>query len=307
MRDKRVKLIYFSLRGSEVKDIDLGWKKVFLYFSMLSAILIILVALAISLFTDIYHDTRLSSLKKTNEVLKSQLGEMRQSIDVIEDKVKKLEANADEERMIAGLDQIDKETRNLGVGGPKAAILDYESDVLPRDLRKDVSETRSLIEQIERKIQLVEENKEEVEHKLETNSEGVKRLPTIRPVQGGRITDRFGTRIDPFTEKPRPHRGIDIAAKIGTPVLATAYGVVTKTVHSYLPNKNFGKYVEIDHGNGYVTMYAHLDEIYVRVGQKVKRWEEIGAVGNTGRSTGPHLHYEVRINEVAVNPLNHIY
>lgn len=307
MRDKRVKLIYFSLRGSEVKDIDLGWKKIFLYFSMLSAILIILVALAISLFTDMYHDSRISSLQKTNKILKSQLGEMRESIDLVNVHMKKLEANDDDLRMIAGLDKIDKETRNLGVGGPKAAILDYESDALPRDLRKDVSETRSLLEQIERRIQLAFDSREEVEHTLETKDESIKRLPTIRPVQGGRITDHFGTRIDPFTEKPRPHRGIDIAAKTGTPVYAAAYGIVTKTVHNYRPNRNFGKYVEIDHGNGYITRYAHLHKINVRVGQKIQRWEEVGAVGSTGRSTGPHLHYEVRKNGIPENPLNYFF
>jgi len=126
-------------------------------------------------------------------------------------------------------------------------------------------------------------------------------------VERGRITDRFGNRIDPFTEKPRLHTGIDIAAPTGTPVFSAAQGVVFSVVSSYSPNRDYGEYVVVDHGYGKQTLYAHLSQIYVKTGQKVKRWEVIGAVGETGRATGPHLHYEVRENGTPVNPIKYFF
>ena len=131
----------------------------------------------------------------------------------------------------------------------------------------------------------------------------LKATPNVKPVQGGWITSHFGDRIDPFHPFLQVmHNGVDIAARSGTPIIAPAYGVV-----SYIGyGESYGKLLAIDHGYGVVTRYAHNSSIKVKIGDKVKRNQVVAFVGNTGRSTGPHLHYEVRVNGVPVNPKNYI-
>jgi murein DD-endopeptidase MepM/ murein hydrolase activator NlpD len=108
----------------------------------------------------------------------------------------------------------------------------------------------------------------------------------------------YGMRIDPFTRGPAMHTGIDFRADTGEPVRATADGTVTTAGWQ----GGYGKMVEIDHGNGFATRYGHLSDIGVRLGQRVRSGQIVGKVGSTGRSTGPHLHYETRLNGDAVNP-----
>jgi murein DD-endopeptidase MepM/ murein hydrolase activator NlpD len=125
--------------------------------------------------------------------------------------------------------------------------------------------------------------------------------PSIRPAQGW-FTSKFGYRISPFTGRPMMHNGLDIAAPPGSPIHATADGVVSFA--GYDPG--YGKLVSIDNGYGVVTRFGHTSQIYVEVGQRVHRHDVIAAVGNTGRSTGPHVHYEVRVNNVPVDPQNYV-
>lgn len=125
--------------------------------------------------------------------------------------------------------------------------------------------------------------------------------PYIKPARGP-IGSRFGYRIDPINGKQKMHAGVDIVASPGTPVRAPADGVISFAGW----DEQFGKLVSIDHGYGVLTRYAHNSQIYVQVGQKVTKFDVISATGNTGRSTGPHLHYEVRVNGIPVNPMNYI-
>lgn len=125
--------------------------------------------------------------------------------------------------------------------------------------------------------------------------------PYIKPARGP-IGSRFGYRTDPINGKQKMHAGVDIVASPGTPVRAPADGVVSFAGW----DEQFGKLVSIDHGYGVLTRYAHNSQIYVQVGQKVSKFDVISATGNTGRSTGPHLHYEVRVNGIPVNPMNYI-
>ena len=125
--------------------------------------------------------------------------------------------------------------------------------------------------------------------------------PSIKPVRGW-FTSKFGYRISPFTGRPVMHNGLDIAAAPGTPIMAPADGVVSFA--GYDPG--YGKLVSIDHGYGVVTRFGHTSQIFVEVGQKIHRRDVIAQVGSTGRSTGPHCHYEVRVNNVPVDPKNYV-
>ncbi len=126
--------------------------------------------------------------------------------------------------------------------------------------------------------------------------------PSIKPVRGW-FTSKFGYRISPFTGRPVMHNGLDIAASPGSPVYAPADGVVSYAGY----DAGYGKLVSIDHGYGVITRFGHLSQISVEVGQKIKRRDLVAGVGNTGRSTGPHLHYEVRVNGVAVDPSLYVF
>jgi murein DD-endopeptidase MepM/ murein hydrolase activator NlpD len=124
-------------------------------------------------------------------------------------------------------------------------------------------------------------------------------IPVRRPVAGeGEIMSGFGVRIDPFLSRPAMHTGLDFRANVGDPILVTANGTVTTAGWT----GGYGKMVEVDHGNGFSTRYGHMSEIDVKVGQQVKLGQSLGKVGTTGRSTGPHLHYETRIDGEAVDP-----
>ncbi|MFO7610064.1 MAG: M23 family metallopeptidase [Candidatus Krumholzibacteriia bacterium] len=127
-------------------------------------------------------------------------------------------------------------------------------------------------------------------------------IPSIRPVDTGWLSSRFGFRNDPFTGQQTFHRGLDFSTPVGTPVRVTGDG----TVASVQTQRGFGKVVKIDHGNGVTTVYAHLDRILVKKGQRVGRGEVIAHSGSSGRSSAPHLHYEIRLAGRPVNPISYI-
>ncbi|MEM7779599.1 MAG: M23 family metallopeptidase [Pseudomonadota bacterium] len=124
-------------------------------------------------------------------------------------------------------------------------------------------------------------------------------IPSLMPVEGARLTSGFGMRIHPVRGGRRPHKGVDLAAPVGTPVYATADGIVSLA----RSGRGYGLYIKVDHGAELETRYAHLSRMTVTVGERVEKGDVIGYVGSTGWSTGPHLHYEVRVDGVAVDPI----
>ncbi|MGB3806821.1 MAG: M23 family metallopeptidase [Erythrobacter sp.] len=124
-------------------------------------------------------------------------------------------------------------------------------------------------------------------------------VPSIMPLDGARMSSSYGMRRHPVLRKRKRHNGIDLAAPTGTPIYATADGIVGRADHF----SSYGLYVSIDHGAELETRYAHMSRIAVSAGERVRKGDVIGYVGSTGRSTGPHLHYEVRVEGVAVNPI----
>ena len=132
-------------------------------------------------------------------------------------------------------------------------------------------------------------------------------IPAIQPVRNKdltRMASGFGWRTDPFTKARKMHKGMDFTAPRGTPIFASGDGVVTRADNR---SSGYGKHIRIDHGYGYLSLYAHLSKYNVSKGQKVKRGDLIGFVGNTGRSEAPHLHYEVWKDGEKINPINFYY
>ncbi|MGZ3742994.1 MAG: M23 family metallopeptidase [Pseudobdellovibrionaceae bacterium] len=166
---------------------------------------------------------------------------------------------------------------------------------------KDYASLVVRIDKAVRETELKEQSVIDLWESLSERQSLINATPNIKPARGW-LTSRFGYRISPFTSKAAMHAGLDIAAAPGSPVYAPADGVVSYAGY----DQGYGKLVSIDHGYGVSTRFGHTSQIYVQVGQKVSKWDVIAAVGNTGRSTGPHLHYEVRINGTPVDPINFI-
>lgn len=166
---------------------------------------------------------------------------------------------------------------------------------------KDYASLVVRIDKAVRETQLKEQSVIDLWESLSERQSLINATPNIKPARGW-LTSRFGYRVSPFSGKATMHAGLDIAAAPGSPVYAPADGVVSFAGY----DAGYGKLVSIDHGYGVSTRFGHTSQIYVQVGQKVSKWDVIAAVGNTGRSTGPHLHYEVRINGTPVDPINFI-
>jgi murein DD-endopeptidase MepM/ murein hydrolase activator NlpD len=179
-----------------------------------------------------------------------------------------------------GLDmaQLEAATPRAAVGGPFVPVkLGADAGAFERQLYR-INATRAQMERLNRTLALV---------------------PYRKPVIGDvEFTSGFGVRSDPFLGRPAMHTGLDFRAATGDPVRATANGKVASSGWM----GGYGRMVEVDHGNGLSTRYGHLSEINVKVGDLIKIGQVIGAVGSTGRSTGPHLHYETRIDGDAVDP-----
>ena len=197
-------------------------------------------------------------------------------------------------------------------GGPEGLSVEDKTFFKrpPLDLSKGELSVRGLrdyaslsirIDQAIQGVELQEQGVIDLWASMSEKESQLRSTPSIRPVRGW-VTSKFGFRISPFTQRPVMHAGLDIAAAPGTEVRAPADGVVSFSGF----DAGYGKLVSLDHGYGYVTRYGHNSKIFVSVGQKIKRGQVIALVGNTGRSTGPHLHYEVRVGGLPVDPVNFI-
>lgn len=237
------------------------------------------------------------------QVQQEDIGTQRQQIQKFADEINSLkskiaELNTFEKkiRVIANLENQGETGDLFGVGGSIPEDLDTGVELT----QKHNSLVREMHEQTEN-LSLATINQKQGFNLLLKHLEEQKNLlastPTIAPAKGW-ITSKFGYRTSPFTGRREFHKGLDIAARRGTPVYATAEGIVT-----YAKVKGLlGRTIVIDHGHGMVTRFGHLNKILVSHGQTVQRGDNIGSIGNTGRSTGPHLHYEVRLNGLPVNP-----
>ncbi|MBN1952437.1 MAG: M23 family metallopeptidase [Bacteroidales bacterium] len=200
-------------------------------------------------------------------------------------------------RSILELDSLSYQLRIAGAGGSDPYKLSLQTE--PSEL----IEIRSKIAHLKRQIIIQQESYDEILTSAVRKNRQVQHFPGISPIKMTehiRISSYFGNRSDPFTHFKKSHSGVDFVGPKNTEIFATADGIVTLTQHS---RKGYGNEILIDHQFGHETRYAHLNKIVVKEGQKVERGQLIGYMGNTGRSTGTHLHYEVRYHKRPVNPL----
>jgi murein DD-endopeptidase MepM/ murein hydrolase activator NlpD len=230
------------------------------------------------------------------EITNNRLDQMQKLMDELADK------DDDIYRVIFEADPIPKSIRQAGYGGvDRYAKLEgfSNSELLIQTARK--------LDNIASQIYVQSKSFDEVFEMARNKEKMLASIPAIQPVSNHdlkRLSSYFGYRPDPIYKVKKFHSGVDFSAPKGTPIYATGEGVVIKTKHS---RRGYGNTIEIDHGYGYKTFYAHISEIKVKRGEKVKRGQIIATVGNTGKSTAPHLHYEVRKNNRKVNPIYYFF
>ncbi len=239
-----------------------------------------------------------TKLQKENDFLKKKISSFDSRIATLKEKIQHIDSLGTKLRVMARLDT----TKSIdeGIGGPSFdEIKNFVSENSLQD--ENIKKVHYILDKLTFELKQEEKNITELFKYFKAKDIKLSSTPSIWPANGW-ISSPFGVRRDPFTGRRRFHEGIDITNRIGAPVIAPADGIVTFAKR----NGGYGKVIYISHGFGISTRYGHLNKIYVKVGQHVQRGDLIGLIGNTGRSTGPHLHYEVRINNKPVNPINFI-
>ena len=234
-------------------------------------------------------------LRHTNAEWNTRIDQMSQQLDRYEELLSMMEERDDRVyRSVYGLDEIPQAIRRSGLGG-EHRYADLEGTaVLDITRRLDVLEKRVFVQS---------KSFDDVSTLQRTAGDMASHIPAIPPVNTDpstyRLSSGFGFRSDPFLGISRRHTGMDFASPPGNPIYVTGDGVVVKVAHE---RTGYGNHVEVDHGFGYRTRYAHMSRIDVTLGQRLQRGDCLGLSGNSGRSTGPHLHYEVLYRKEHVNP-----
>jgi len=244
-------------------------------------------------------------LKNEIKELEFYYDKLNQEVEVLNKILNNIEHRDDNiYRVVLGAEPIQKSVRDAGIGGADRYADIREKNVEHTDL---VIALHEKVDRLRRKLYIESKSQDEVVELAERKEKLFAAIPAIQPISNKELialSSGYGLRIHPIYKVKKMHPGIDFAASIGTPVYATADGKVAVVDVKF---SGYGKLVEIDHGFGYRTRYAHMHDFAVSVGQNVKRGDLIGYVGNTGLSTAPHLHYEVHINGVQVDPVHYFF
>ncbi|MDL2251905.1 M23 family metallopeptidase [Odoribacter sp. OttesenSCG-928-J03] len=224
-------------------------------------------------------------------------------VDKLDDILQNLESRDDNiYRVIFETEPIDNSIRRAGTGG--VARYEHLKNLNNADL---IIGTSNKLDQLSKALYIQSKSYDDIEKLTQSKVDMLASIPAILPIslkdKKCRVSSGFGPRIHPYYKTIRQHSGMDFAGPTGTPIYATGNGTVEYVGY----DKGYGKFVRINHGINYVTLYAHMNEFNVKKGQKVKRGEVIGYVGNTGLSFGPHVHYEVRRNNKPIDPINFYY
>ncbi len=244
-----------------------------------------------------------AQLRKENQELQLYYDLLSQDLNNANDMLESLQQRDDNiYRVIFGVDPIPEEIRTAGTGGSNRYKDLLEEGIEREDL---VLNNYQKIDQLKKKMYIQTKSYDEIVEMARNKEDMLASLPAIQPVSNKnlkRLSSGFGYRIDPIYKTRKMHEGVDFSLPVGTPVYATGDGKIKFTRSSI---SGYGKQLEIDHDFGYVTKYAHLDKMLVKKGQIVKRGDLIGYSGNSGKSTAPHLHYEVIYQGGKVNPIHY--
>jgi murein DD-endopeptidase MepM/ murein hydrolase activator NlpD len=262
----------------------------------LSSLLILLNSDWINTPAEISQKRALENYELQFEILSKKLNQIEAVVENIEERDNNIY------RVYFEASPIPEEQRRAGFGGVNRYknLEGYDNSDL-------IINTTKRLDVLSKQTVVQSRSLDEIERLAENKAELIEAIPSIQPIKNQdltRMASGYGYRTDPFTKKRRFHYGMDFSARKGTPIYATGNGVVKRADNR---SSGYGKHIRIDHSFGYISLYAHLSKYNVRRGQRVKRGDIIGYVGNTGRSVGPHLHYEIFKDKKKINPLNFYY
>lgn len=240
--------------------------------------------------------------RKENQLIRSQYNLLSKRLDEALKVMQDIQQRDDNMyRAVFHADPIAPSIRSSGVG--PGSRYEYLTDISSPDL---IIESSKKMDLLAKQLYIQSNSFDEIIELSKSQKDRLAHIPSIQPVADKnlrKVASGYGTRIDPIYGTPRFHAGMDFAAPIGTPIYATGNGIVVYSDWK----QGYGKCIIIDHGFGYQTLYAHMDAYKAAKGQKVLRGEQIGIVGNTGKSTGPHLHYEVHVKGQVDNPAKYYF
>jgi len=254
------------------------------------------------LLSKFLYEKRIDDFKSNYKNMATNLEGLRSRLEKINFHMDEIENKDKAVRAYAGMPEIDRDIRKLGIGGRSLEDKLLVDNLAPAVV-KELSVLELDLEKISREVNLELSSYNSIYNKVKTDIDRIKSIPSIRPVDGGYLNSGYGYRKDPIDGARRMHQGQDITVKTGTPIYAPADGVVKRAYYV----GGFGNHIKLNHDHGYTTTFAHLSKIKVKHGQKVKRGDVIGLTGNTGRSTAPHLHYEIHYYGSPQNPLDYFF
>lgn len=242
----------------------------------------------------------LNRLREESQAQRSQIHFFSARIEDLEKQLSKLKDFDRKIRIIANLEKGQEGTPFMGMGGPSPSDI-REKLKGERDDKGLVQQMKTDIDRLQSEAISREESLSELEKILQAKKEILVHTPSIWPSRGW-VTSGFGFRTNPFTGLTQMHEGIDISNRVGTPVIAPADGIISDIGNDWA----HGKILVVSHGLEMTSRYSHLNKVFVKVGQKVRRGDRIAEIGTSGKTTGPHLHYEVRLNGIPANPMRYV-
>ncbi len=296
---------YYDTETCKYERVKVGtWDVVLNLLGFLSVAVVIAIAMVL-VYNTYFESPKETALKKENDELKLYYEIMSDEMDNAQEMLSALQKRDDDiYRVINEAEPIPNTIRNGGVGGTERYKQLLEQGLESEEL---ILGTLQKIDRLKKQMYIQTKSYDEIVALAKSKDKMYASIPAIQPITNKELTrlaSGFGMRIDPIYKVRRMHTGVDFSAPRGTPIYATGDGVIKKVVSNY---GGYGKEVLIDHGYGYVTRYAHMSDFNVKKGQVVKRGECIGYVGSTGKSTAPHLHYEVLKDGKKVNPVHYFY
>ena len=264
---------------------------------------LILIGYTVTIGVDGYARLQSAQLDTRNTVLQDELQQFRTRVDHLESTLNHIAQNDARFRSIAGLESIDSEVLQAGVGGPGLVGPEAHSLwTIDPSISENLFEVSYDLNQLERRARLLSSSLAEATDSVLAHRDLLESTPSILPTPGWLSSSYSESRMHPIHNRPLPHPGVDISAPKGTSIYAAAKGRVIRAGWVV----GYGLTIEIDHGFGYVTLYGHASELIASQSEEVQRGDVIARVGSTGIATSPHLHYEVRVQGIAQNPANFI-
>ena len=299
MSKRRWTIVVVPQGSSATKIIEVSHTALKLVGSLAVAALVLVMLLGYATVQRSINVARAARLERENTQLANDLDQINGRLSSLGETVSFLETQDSKLRLLANLDPIDPQVHAAGIGGPRPA---EPSGQETSELLGQAGIVRVNLNAMIRRANLLASSFREAGDSLALHADRLAATPSIMPTSGWLSSAFSRMRSHPILHQARPHEGIDVTAPMGAPIEAPANGTVTQTGWE----AGYGNTVVIDHGYGIVTKFAHASRILVRVGERVTRGALIAQVGNTGLSTGPHLHYEVHVNGRPVDPRRYI-